>query len=66
MLVFYYKSLLENIKNNLKILLCSYKQRMQEMLDDEDMIDSQKYAKIIKDQEAHNEKILEVTRFTSP
>ncbi|XP_012276140.1 cyclin-H isoform X2 [Orussus abietinus] len=39
-----------------------YKQRMQEMLDEEDLRDNEKYAKIIQDQAAHDEKILGVSK----
>lgn len=45
---------------------CSYKQRMQEMLDEEDLQDNEKYAKIIQDQAAHDEKILGVSKVLSP
>lgn len=44
----------------------SYKQRMQEMLDEEDLQDNEKYAKIIQDQAAHDEKILGVSKVLSP
>lgn len=49
------------------ILYCySYKQRMQEMLDEEDLQDNEKYAKIIQDQAAHDEIILGVSKVLSP
>ncbi|XP_043467239.1 cyclin-H [Leptopilina heterotoma] len=38
-----------------------YKQRMQDMLDEEDLLDNEKYAKIIEDQAANDEKTLGVT-----
>lgn len=43
-----------------------YKQRMQDMLDEEDLLDSEKYAKIIQDQAANDDKILGVTKVVSP
>lgn len=43
-----------------------YKQRMQEMLDEEDLQDNERYAKIIQDQAAHDEKILGVGKILSP
>ncbi|XP_043682501.1 cyclin-H [Vespula pensylvanica] len=42
-----------------------YKQRMQEMLDEEDLQDNEKYAKIIQDQAAHDEKTLGVNKMLS-
>lgn len=43
-----------------------YKQRMQEMLDEEDLQDNEKYAKIMQDQAANDEKILGVSKVLSP
>jgi len=43
-----------------------YKQRMQEMLDEEDLQDNEKYAKIIQDQAAYDDKILGVNKILSP
>lgn len=43
-----------------------YKQRMQEMLDEEDLQDNEKYARIIQDQAAHDDKILGVNKILSP
>ncbi|KAH0954311.1 hypothetical protein HN011_005482 [Eciton burchellii] len=43
-----------------------YKQRMQEMLDEEDLQDNEKYAKIIQDQAAYDDKILGVNKIVSP
>ncbi|KAF7993404.1 hypothetical protein HCN44_007907 [Aphidius gifuensis] len=43
-----------------------YKRRMQEMLEDDDLHDNEKYAKIIQNQEAHDKKILGVNRLRSP
>ncbi|KAL0118988.1 hypothetical protein PUN28_009549 [Cardiocondyla obscurior] len=37
-----------------------YKQRMQEMLDEEDLQDNEKYAKIIQDQAVSDDKVLEM------
>lgn len=42
-----------------------YKQRMQEMLDEENLQDNEKYAKIIQDQAAHDEKTLGVNKMLS-
>ncbi|KAH0553666.1 hypothetical protein KQX54_003307 [Cotesia glomerata] len=39
-----------------------YKKKMQEMLDEEDLLDDDRYAKIVKDQAANDEKILGVDR----
>lgn len=39
---------------------------MQEMLDEEDLQDNEKYAKIIQDQAAHDEKTLGVNKILSP
>lgn len=39
---------------------------MQEMLEDDDLHDNEKYAKIIQNQEAHDKKILGVNRLRSP
>ncbi|XP_008202058.1 cyclin-H isoform X1 [Nasonia vitripennis] len=39
-----------------------YKQRMQEMFDEEDLIDDEKYAKIVQNQADHDEKVLGVTK----
>ncbi|XP_014212754.1 cyclin-H [Copidosoma floridanum] len=43
-----------------------YKRRMQEMIDEEDFLDNQKYAQIVKSQAANDEKILGVTKVQSP
>ncbi|XP_034941959.1 cyclin-H [Chelonus insularis] len=43
-----------------------YKKRMQEMLDEDDLQDDEKYAKIIQDQAANEEKILGVNKIRSP
>ncbi|KYQ52918.1 Cyclin-H, partial [Trachymyrmex zeteki] len=43
-----------------------YKQRMQEMLAEEDLQDNEKYAKIIQDQAAHDDKILGINKILSP
>ncbi|KAK0093944.1 hypothetical protein PV326_012293 [Microctonus aethiopoides] len=42
-----------------------YKKRMQEMLDEDDLHDNEKYAKLIQDQAANDEKILGVNRMHS-
>lgn len=39
---------------------------MQEMLDEEDLQDNEKYAKIIQDQAAYDDKILGVNKILSP
>jgi cyclin H len=39
---------------------------MQEMLDEEDLLDNEKYAKIIQNQADHDEKVLGVTNVLSP
>lgn len=39
---------------------------MQDMLDEEDLLDNEKYAKIIQDQAAHDDKILGVNKLLSP
>lgn len=39
---------------------------MQEMLDEEDLQDNERYAKIIQNQAAHDEKILGVGKILSP
>lgn len=39
---------------------------MQDMLDEEDLKDNEKYAKIIQDQAANDEKILGVSKILSP
>ena len=39
---------------------------MQEMLDEEDLQDNEKYAKIIQDQAANDEKTLGVSKVSSP
>ncbi|XP_011310212.1 cyclin-H [Fopius arisanus] len=43
-----------------------YKRRMQEMLDEEDMHDNEKYAKIVQEQAAQDEKTLGVRGLGSP
>ncbi|XP_012251872.2 cyclin-H [Athalia rosae] len=43
-----------------------YKQRMQDMLDEDDLRDNEKYAKIMQDQAEHDEKILGVNKMLSP
>ncbi|XP_033232097.1 cyclin-H [Belonocnema kinseyi] len=43
-----------------------YKQRMQEMLDEDDLLDNEKYAKIIQDQAANDERTLGVVKVSSP
>ncbi|XP_057328838.1 cyclin-H [Microplitis mediator] len=43
-----------------------YKKRMQEMLDEEDLHDDDRYAKIMKDQAANDDKVLGVERIHSP
>lgn len=39
---------------------------MQEMLDEEDLQDNEKYAKIIQDQAAYDDKILGINKILSP